>query len=155
MRHRVLHTPLWACKLALLFSCGAAHAEIYKWVDEQGRTHYSQNKADAERAKGTQVDIRKHAPAHVESRDYWDYVTDKSKRQRRTEASADDQESSGPANPAGTPVAAEKRYDGTDDAARCEYARDVLSGKLRLANGEAMDEHERKTAEADTVRFCR
>jgi hypothetical protein len=155
MRHRVRHAPLWACKLALLFSCGAAHAEIYKWVDEQGRTHYSQNKADAERAKGSQVHIRKHVPANVEPRDYWDYVTDKSKQQKRTEASATDHEPKGQPDSAGTPTATEKRYDGTDDAARCEYARDVLSGKLRLANGERMDEHWLKTAEADTARFCR
>jgi hypothetical protein len=155
MRHRVLHTPLWVCKLALLFSCGTAHAEIYKWVDEQGRTHYSQSKADAERAKGTQVHIRKQAPTDVESRDYWDYVTDKSKQKRRTETSAADREPREPPDVADTPVTAKKRYDGTDDAARCEYARDVLSGKLRLANGERMDEHWLKTAEADIVRFCR
>ena len=156
MHPRILHTPLWACKLALLFSCAAAHAEIYKWVDEQGRTHYSQNKADAERAKGTQVNIRKQAPAtNVEPRSYWDYVTDKSKPQRRTEASAAGHEPGGPSDTVDTPVAGEKRYDGTDDAARCDYARDVLNGRLKLANGEAMDEHERKTAEADIARYCR
>ncbi len=155
MSHHTLWAPLWACKLALFFSCPAAHAEIYKWVDEQGRTHYSQNKADAERAKGTQVNIRKQAPANVESRSYWDYITDKSKQQRRTEASTTDDESRDQPEPAGTPVANPKRYDGTDDAARCEYARDILNGKLRLVSGEPAGEYDRKLAEADIVRFCR
>ncbi|MFN4361667.1 MAG: DUF4124 domain-containing protein [Hylemonella sp.] len=155
MHHRIRHIPLWVCQLALLLSYGAAHAEIYKWVDEQGRTHYSQSKADAERARGTQVPIRKQAPASGESRDYWDYVTDKSKQKRRAETAAGDRASSDLPDTADTPVTARKRYDGTDDAARCEYARDVLSGKLRLANGERMDEHWLKTAEADIARFCR
>ena len=150
MRHHVLHAPLWACKLALLFSCAAAQAEIYKWVDEQGRTHYSHNKADAERAKGAPVPIRKQAPAKAESPNYWDYVTDKNKQQERKAAPATEPESQDP-----PPATARKRYDGIDDAARCEYALDVLSGRLRLTNGEAMDEHERKTAKDDIARYCR
>ena len=150
MRHHVLHAPLWACKLALLFSCAAAQAEIYKWVDEQGRTHYSHNKADAERAQGTQVNIRKQAPAKAEAPNYWDYVTDKNKPQGRKAAPAPEPESQDP-----PPATARKRYDGIDDAARCEYALDVLSGRLRLTNGEAMDEHERKTAKDDIARYCR
>jgi hypothetical protein len=155
MRHRVLHTPLWAGKLALLLSCTAAHAEIYKWVDEQGRTHYSQNKADAEHAKGTQINIRKQAPAQVESRDYWDYVTDKSKQKRRTETSAAQPAPGEPPDAADTPAAAKKRYEGTDDAARCEYALDILNGKLRLVSGMPLDSHDRKLAAADVARFCR
>ena len=151
MRHRVLYAPLWACLPVLFFACGATHAEIYKWVDEQGRTHYSHNKADAERAKGSQVPIRKQAPANAEAPNYWDYVTDKSKQQQRAKAAAADPEPEDPPTPATT----RKRYDGIDDAARCEYALDVLSGKLRLANGEAMDEHERKTAKDDIARYCR
>jgi hypothetical protein len=152
MHHRALHTLLGACKLALFFSCATTHAEIYKWVDEQGRTNYSHNKADAERAKGAQVHIRKQAPAKAEPPSYWDYVTDKNKPQRTEDSATAPESKPGPAD---TPATTRKRYDGTDDAARCEYALDVLSGRLRLSNGEAMDEHERKTAKDDIARYCR
>jgi hypothetical protein len=153
MHHRALHTLLGACKLALLFSCATTHAEIYKWVDEQGRTHYSHNKADAERAKGAPVPIRKQAPAKAEPPSYWDYVTDKNKQKQRTETSAAETEE--PPDPADTPATAKKRYEGTDDAARCEYALDILNGKLRLISGIPIDSHDRKLAAADVARFCR
>ena len=156
MHHRVLHTPLWACQLVLLLSCGAAHAEIYKWVDEQGRTHYSHNKADAERAKGsTQINIRKQAPAKVETPTYWDYVTDKSKQQQRTEAPATAPEPQARPNSRGLPVTSDPRYAGIDDAARCTYALDILNGTIRLPNGELFDEYDRKLAKDDVARFCR
>jgi hypothetical protein len=51
-----------------------AQAEVYKWVDEQGRTHYSSDKADAERAKGSEVKIRDPARTNVEDRSYWEYL---------------------------------------------------------------------------------
>lgn len=155
MRHHVLHAPLWACKLALLFSCAAAQAEIYKWVDEQGRTHYSHNKADAERAKGAPVPIRKQAPAKAESPNYWDYVTDKNKQQQRTEAPATAPEPQARPNSRGIPVTSDPRYDGIDDAARCTYALDILNGTIRLPNGELYDEYDRKLAKDDVARFCR
>ena len=155
MRHRVLYAPLWACLPVLFFACGATHAEIYKWVDEKGRTHYSHNKADAERAKGTQLNIPKNAPAKTESSSYWDYVTDKSKQQQPTEAPATAPEPQVRPNSRGIPVTSDPRYDGIDDAARCTYALDILNGTIRLPNGELYDEYDRKLAKDDVARFCR
>src|SRR5215510_5629576 len=45
--------PVLAASIALLLA-GAAHAdEIYKWVDKNGKTHYSSSKEEAEGAAVT------------------------------------------------------------------------------------------------------
>jgi hypothetical protein len=149
MRHHVLHTLLGAWGLALLLSWGNAQAQVYKWVDDQGRTHYSASKEDSERAKGSEVKIRDHTPSNVESKSYWEYVRGTTKSEKATsQTSTDDQSSSTP------PRLSTGRDDGTD-LSRCNIARDVLSGALRLRNGEPFGEFERKTAEEDIRRHCR
>jgi glutaredoxin len=41
----------------LLFACSASfvHAEIYKWVDEQGRVHYGDNPNEKEKLSSTNI----------------------------------------------------------------------------------------------------
>lgn len=39
--------------------CAASQAEIYQWVDAQGRTHFDDNRPDAGREKVEEVKVRK------------------------------------------------------------------------------------------------
>lgn len=149
MRHRVLHARLADLSFALLFAWGPAHAQVYKWVDAQGRTHYSASKEDAERAKGTEVKIRDQTPSNVESKSYWEYLRNSDKSGSR--ATPPQNQAETPSRP---PSLSNGRDDGSDES-RCNFARDVLSGALRLRNGQPTGEYERKTAEEDIRRHCR
>lgn len=57
--HRAIHTLLLACLLT-----GNTWAELYKWVDEQGRTHYSDSPA-AGPAQAELVELPADPPAPV------------------------------------------------------------------------------------------
>src|ERR1035438_7273580 len=43
--------------LTLLFVSSTSHAEIYKWVDASGKTHYSERKEDAGKAKAVELKV--------------------------------------------------------------------------------------------------
>ncbi|MCH2240898.1 MAG: DUF4124 domain-containing protein [Aquabacterium sp.] len=134
---------------ALLASLGA-QAQIYKWVDDKGVTHYSTDKTAATRGAAVR----------------------EVKVQARPAASA------APAGPAATPRTALPpppapaqqqpapqpqqaqrslsggREHGTD-ASRCALARDVLSGAVRHGNGAPTDAHDIEVAQSDVRLFCR
>jgi hypothetical protein len=43
--------------LTLLFSASISHAEIYKWIDASGQTHYSEKKEDAGQGKAVELKV--------------------------------------------------------------------------------------------------
>jgi hypothetical protein len=147
MRTCYFFLHLLACTLALLSTATPAQAEVYKWVDAQGRTHYT-NKAEAAQDQSSTVKIAPNTPSQATQRSYWDYVTGKAQKTYQLK----EQSNSPVADEEPAPV--KKQYDGIDDAAKCDYARDVLNGKLKLRNGEATGDYERKTAEDDMRRYC-
>ena len=52
----------WLCALSLMLTAGASPSAVYKWVDEQGVTHYSEKPPQGK--KPTEVPIRSQpAPA--------------------------------------------------------------------------------------------
>lgn len=54
-KHAALHS--FCTLIAMLGAWQLAHAEVYKWVDDKGQTHYSERQTEAGGAKAAQVRI--------------------------------------------------------------------------------------------------
>ena len=145
-------SSLSAC-LALLLMPPMSHAEIYKWVDANGQTHYSERKDDAGRAKTVEL---KAAQAATATRvadtpaEYWQ-SQETQFRQRQIQ-----KQNGSPNQP---PVdnrpksLSGGKTDGTD-VSRCNLARDVVSGAVSHSNGAPTDKYDREVAENDIRTFC-
>ncbi|MDQ0013397.1 hypothetical protein J2W23_001776 [Variovorax boronicumulans] len=144
--------PAWhvlSAALAALLLPSASHAEIYKWVDAKGQTHYSERKADAGDARTVEV---KPAPAPPQS------AAPKEDWRAWSRATSPTQTATG-VPPYGPPVARPRsvsggRENGTD-ASRCALARDVLAGLLQHSNGKPIDQYDRDVAQNDIKSFCK
>lgn len=154
MKTANLKPGLLSVCLTLLFASSTGHAEIYKWVDANGQTHYSERKEDADKAKAAELKVRSQGPSAEESKaslEYWQ-EQDRQFKQRQAQKQLAKRASM-------PPVATQPRSlsggraDGTD-ASRCNLARDVLSGAVRLRNGLPTGAIERKTAEDDVRLAC-
>jgi len=143
---------LGACGLTLLLLTSTGHAEVYKWVDASGRTHYSERKADANGARTAEVKIApapRLAPMPEPSADY---LRAQSKFAPPPATSAD---SLARRSASKAPVLLSDGQDhGTDDS-RCALARDVLSGAVVHRNGKPTDNYDREVARNDVKAFCR
>ena len=121
-------------------------AEIYKWVDEKGQTHYGERKPGS--ASASKVTIQPSAspapaaPPPSAPNDNW-------LRRPKPVAKA-------PARPVEQTRRSRTggREDGTD-ASRCALARDVLDGNLEHANGNPIDKHDIDVAKNDIKLFCK
>jgi hypothetical protein len=142
-----------AALLAALLLAPAVHADIYKWVDANGKTHYSDNKDGAGAAR---VGAIKHAaaptPAVTAAATHTWQRREREFRERK-------------ANAFGVPVMAPSgprrasQSQGADrvdtDQSKCELARDVISGAVRHGNGAPTDANDRQVAQSDIGHFCR
>ncbi|HEY0065609.1 MAG TPA: DUF4124 domain-containing protein [Telluria sp.] len=140
---------------ALLFAALAspAHAELYKWVDANGKIHYS-DRADAGKAK---VDTLTTAPkakpsTALSSTPNWQQQEEES-RKRREVAQAEAAKQKAPAQ--------QRPHEGyrngkpeTDDS-RCRLARDILSGAARHSGGAPTDRNDIEIAQRDVQAFCK
>jgi len=131
----------------------SAHAEIYKWVDINGQTHYSERMDDSGKAKAVELNGRitpGSTSAPGASSQYWQ-DQERLFRQRQAEKSA-----AGTVPPADTrPRPLSGGRAGDTDASRCNLARDVISGAVRHGNGAPTDDNDRKIAENDIRIYCR
>ena len=149
---RMIFSPRPVCLLAcltLLLAAPTSHADIYKWVDADGKTHYSERKDDAGKSKVEEVKI-KSSPEATASRPGLQ-EQDTEFRQRQIKRQQEEANANKPA-----PVKPRQLYSDKPetDASRCEMARDILSGKLVHGNGAKTDANDRMIAERDKSRFC-
>jgi len=144
-----MRMPFRACLLSLLVTT-VAHAEVYKWVDAAGQTHYSERKASAQGAKTAEVKITAAPEASkAPAADYSDYLRASSKYAPP---------GAGVPNRPSTKNPPEMLSDGMDhgtDGSRCALARDILNGAVRHGNGKAIDQYDRDVAKNDVKAFCR
>jgi len=139
--------------LTLLLVSSICHAEIYKWVDVNGQTHFSERKDDAGKAKI--VDLKKDSQptskqANKSSSQYWQEQEILFK-QRQMQNPAE--KSSGSSTVAKPKSLSGGRSDDSDRS-RCNLARDVLSGAVRHTNGAPTDKYDREIAENDVRAYC-
>ena len=143
---------VFSIALASLLLATASHAEVYKWVDAAGQTHYSERKADANGAKAVEVKIPKAPEPSPTSNPSADYLRAQSKFAPPLPTSAD------MPNRSAHGGSSESLSDGRDhgtDGSRCALARDVLSGAVRHSNGKPTDKYDREVAQNDIKAFCR
>jgi hypothetical protein len=140
--------------LALLLASSVSHAQIYKWVDANGQTHYSERKEDADKAKAAELKIRSQQPSKEQSNASLRYWQEQDRQFKQRQAQKQLAQQPGiPAVAAQSKSLSGGRADGTD-ASRCNLARDVLSGAVRLRNGLPTGAVERQTAEDDVRLAC-
>lgn len=140
----------WA---ALLLGTTAVHADIYKWVDGKGQTHYSERKADANGARTSEVIVPSAPAAPLTSTPSTTYLRASSPLAPPpppTMAKSPPTAASGKAPPS----LSDGREHGSD-ASRCALAKDVLSGAVVHGNGKPTDKYDREVARNDVKAFCK
>lgn len=147
-----LHSRRFRAAVLVACACAVApiaRAQVYKWVDAQGRTHYGERPADAGGASATRVRIAVAPDLPVAA------SAPKPSTARSGHATAP--------RPAATPAAAPKpqkpraHWNGRDEgteASRCALARDVLSGAVRHRSGRPTDAYDREVAQNDVKASC-
>lgn len=128
-------------------------AEIYKWVDAKGQTHYSERKADANGARTSEVSIPSAPTPSTTSTPSTEYLRTPNKFPAPIQTMPPQQQQ-GAASPKGPPLLSDGKDHGTD-ASRCALARDVLSGAVVHTNGKATDKYDREVARNDVKAFCK
>jgi hypothetical protein len=139
--------------LIFLFVSSACHAEIFKWVDANGRTHYAERKDDAGKAKAVELKVKSEpisTQAASSPAQYWQEQEIKFK-QRQAQKSTEKPD--GPPATSRPKPLSNGRSDDTD-ASRCNLARDVLSGAVRHRNQAPTDKYDREVAENDIRAYC-
>ena len=140
------------CLILLLVSL-TSHAEIYKWIDENGQTHFSERKGDSGKAKI--VELKEDSPqtsarANQSSARYWQ-EQEILFRQRQFKNTPENL-------PRPSSTAKPKSLSGgksdESDLSRCNLARDVFSGAVSHPNGAPTDKHDRDVAENDVRAYC-
>lgn len=145
-----------ALGVAALLATGAAAAQVYKWVDAEGRTHYSENKANAGKAKTDELKI-KPQPTTAESAEasarHW---SEQERVLRQRHAEEQNREAKRLTAEAGRRPKSLSggREDGSAQS-RCNLARDVLNGTVKHSNGAPIDKYDREIAEKDVGTYCR
>jgi hypothetical protein len=137
--------------LILLFASSASHAGIYKWVDANGQTHYSEKKKDAEKAKAVELRVKSEPQSAQEGSSPAKFFQEQEKhskqRQKQNEKSSVPAEDERPTSLSGG------RSDDTD-ISKCNLAKDVISGALRHSNGQPIDKYDLEIAENDVRTYC-
>lgn len=140
--------------LAFLLLPFTGHAEIFKWVDAKGQTHYSERKEDAGKARPEELKVKSQPPSTQSpgsSRPDW-----REQEQQLQQRQAQKQRE----NAAQAPVMTRPRSlsgGRSDDtaASKCNLARDVLSGAVRRTSGAPVDKYDLDIAKNDVSAFCR
>jgi hypothetical protein len=147
---------LWifaVCLMPLLIASNSHAQQIYKWVDANGRTHYSEKKDDAGNARTEELKLKSQPSSPQEdnsSAEYWQ-EQERKFRQRRVQTPT---ESSYKPPVATRPRSLSGGRENGTDASRCALAQDVLSGAVRHRNGAPTDAHDREVAQNDVRAFC-
>ena len=146
-------TPAFQAALltAALLLHAPGHAELYKWIDANGKIHYSDRKDGAGKA---QVDALQHEPAPVPGPQAAGPTWQERERDYKLRQARASHEAPQQAGGVSKPVHSYYRNEVETDKSRCELARDIVSGRARLFNGAVTDANDRQIAQRDISPFC-
>ena len=159
MKHTSAHDGMLILWLVFLPLAPASAAEIYKWVDANGKTHYSERKVEANNAKPVALKALPQPASALGSQgkqinssptEYWqDRERQFKQRQIRNHAKTPS------ATIASTkPKSLSGGKDYGSDASRCDLARDIVSGAVKHSNGKPTDAYDLEVAQSDLRTFC-
>ena len=144
--------PLVLGAVIMMISASAS-AEIYKWVDANGRTHFSERPASGAQSVDTTGKPASASPARASDptaqSEYWQ----ERERQFR-ERQLDKRNEKPPAAVAAAPKSLSGGKAGNSDQSRCKLARDILNGAVKHSNGKPVDQYDRDVAASDVRAFC-
>jgi hypothetical protein len=142
---------LGAC-LALLLAAPNSYAQLYKWVDANGKVHYANHKQAVRNANFAELRTRSGTTvATPGTRPAWQQQEEESKKRREMEQ----------ARQAALPTVVRRpsvRYQGDKpetDSSRCRLARSIKSGAARHTNGAPTDANDLAIADSDVRTYCR
>lgn len=138
--------------LALLGASGAVHADIYKWVDANGVTNYTDN---PDLAGGARVQMLKTSAAPAANpAGTWQQREAEFQRRQQHKLMAPAYR---PRDEAGSGAGKVVHRGGEPetDATRCALARAVVEGTVRHVNDLPIDQHDREVANNDIRAYCR
>lgn len=145
---------IFAACFVLFATPSTSSAEIYKWVDEHGRTHYSENMGEAAKGKVTELKIKAPPPSASSANSSVPYAKNPGRPHNPYQAQ-------GPKREQFQPPAFERqkslsggRLDESDQG-KCNLARDILSGAVKHGNGAPIDANDRAIAESDVSSYCK
>jgi hypothetical protein len=142
--------------LALLFFASISQAEIYKWIDASGQTHYSEKKEDAGQGKAVELKVAAQ-PVSIQAQQAINPTTKSWQEQERQfkqrQAQQASEKAKAPTAPARPQALSNGRSDETD-ISRCNLARDVLSGAVRHRNQAPTDKNDREIVQNDIRTYC-
>ncbi len=138
---------VWAAALS------AQGAEIYKWVDQDGRTHYSQKKDGGTGATAVEVKVTSAAPAAAPAPST---PTAEVKAFREQLEAQKKRASLNAAVPPEPPRSLSGGKTEETPTGKCNLARDILSGAAVRRNvHKPIDAYDRQIAESDVRLFCK
>jgi hypothetical protein len=143
---------LSAC-LILLFVSSTSHAEVYKWVDANSQTHYSEKKEDAGKAKAVELKIMSQPTSTQATSSSPQYLQEQERQLKQRQVQILIQKPHAPPV-APRPKSLSGGKSDETDAGRCNLARDVISGSVGHPNGAPTDKYDREIAENDIRAFC-
>lgn len=139
--------------MTLLLWASVSHAQVYKCVDENGRTHYSEN-ADA--CKSNAAKVKVNTPSgptqspEAAATQWGEQERLRKQRQLKEEYNAkkyESQENLKPKSLSGGRA-------GNTDQSKCNLARDILNGSVVHPNGKPTDDYDRRVAQRDVEKYC-
>lgn len=138
--------------LALLGASGAVHADIYKWVDANGVTNYTDN---PDLAGGARVQMLKTSAAPAANpAGTWQQREAEFQRRQQHKLMAPAYRPRGEAG-GGAGTVVHRGGEPETDATRCALARAVVEGTVRHVNDLPIDQHDRDVANNDIRSYCR
>ena len=152
-RQHILSTCLTfgAC-LSLAVVSPLSHAEIYKWTDVKGQTHYSENKEEAGKA-AQELKIKSQAASTATSTSPTPSWQLQEQEFKRRQAQKQLEPTNGQAANKNTKPARGEDQPETDTT-RCKLARAILEGRARHGNGAPVDNNDKQIAARDTQNYC-
>jgi hypothetical protein len=139
--------------LALLAS-STSHAQIYKWVDENGRTHYSE-KSPAGKGASEELRVRSSSTSALPSVSSSDSWQDKERQFQERQAKKSVDEANRPTGANNGPKSLSKGRMDESPQGKCNFAKDIVNGTVRRRSGAPIDQYDIEVAKNDIKAYCR
>lgn len=147
-----------------IFICGAclsvlltpliSHAQIYKWVDRNGVTHYSEKKEHASAAKTNELKIKSQPSSTQSANSSTEYWQEQERQLRERQIEKAEKNLPQHSQNVPKPKSLSGGRSGDSSASKCNLARDVINGSVRHSNGAPTDKYDREVAENDIRTYC-